>query len=462
MTSPPEGEGRRSPGAPALSEHRWLRLATLCGLYLAQGMPWGFVTFTVAAHLAAQGLDAASVGAAMALSTLPWTFKFLWGPVIDRLQLPALGRRRPWILLAQAMMALTIFAMLATPDVAADVELLGLMVFVHNLFNALQDVAVDALAVDLLPEEERGLANGLMYGSKYLGGAIGGAGLAAVMASAGIRGAIATQGLLLGLIFLLPLFLKERPGDSLWPWSPKPGAPPPAGGVAPSARVSAADVVDTRELLRTLLAVFRLRSNLLGALLAVLSSAGSGALGVIGTVFFVQSLGWEATDYAGWTGGPALFAGLAGAIFGGWLADRVGRRRAVGGAMVLLGLTRLGFGLAAAWWGDVTFVKAFLVLDSALQSTMVGAMFALYMDLSLPAVAATQFTAFMSLLNLGSVAGQGGAGWLERAFDNDYGLIFAAAGAVTALAAGLLPGIDPGQTRRALGTEARHPPGGPG
>ena len=44
------------------------------------------------------------------------------------------------------------------------------MIFLHNVFNSLQDVSVDALAVDLLPEDERGKANGLMFGSKYLGG----------------------------------------------------------------------------------------------------------------------------------------------------------------------------------------------------------------------------------------------------------------------------------------------------
>ena len=48
------------------------------------------------------------------------------------------------------------------------------LIFVHNIFGATQDVAIDALACNVLPEEERGIANGLMFGGAYLGQTIGG------------------------------------------------------------------------------------------------------------------------------------------------------------------------------------------------------------------------------------------------------------------------------------------------
>jgi PAT family beta-lactamase induction signal transducer AmpG len=129
-----------------LSDSPKTKLGTLCALYVAQGIPWGFVVITLAAHittvLADQGKSdvevATAVANVIALSVLPWSLKFLWGPLIDRFNYPAMGKRRPWILVAQAMMALTIGAMIFIGDIASNIALLGTMVLIHNIFNSLQ------------------------------------------------------------------------------------------------------------------------------------------------------------------------------------------------------------------------------------------------------------------------------------------------------------------------------------
>ncbi|MEO1983368.1 MAG: AmpG family muropeptide MFS transporter, partial [Fuerstiella sp.] len=71
-------------------------MTTLCGLYVAQGIPWGFVTVTFAAWLAQpkHNLSTAQIGPMLAVATLPWSFKFLWGPLMDRFTIPSMGRRR--------------------------------------------------------------------------------------------------------------------------------------------------------------------------------------------------------------------------------------------------------------------------------------------------------------------------------------------------------------------------------
>ena len=212
-----------------LSDNPRLRLLTLCALYVAQGIPFGFVTVALAAYLAEQRVSVAAIGTVTAMTSLPWSFKWVWGPVIDRFGYRPMGRRRPWILLAQLLMALTIGAMLAIPDfrgtatylggtISATTLLAG-MVFLHNVFGSFQDVATDALAVDLLAEHERGKANGLMYGSSYLGTAIGGAGLVQVISYAGLQTALFVQVLLLLGIMLLPLLLRERAGEKLLPFT---------------------------------------------------------------------------------------------------------------------------------------------------------------------------------------------------------------------------------------------------
>ncbi len=437
---------------PSLAEHKWLRLLTLCLLYLAQGVPWGFVTFTLAAWFAAQGMDGASLGAALAITSLPWTLKFLWGPVVDRWTAPSLGRRRPWILLAQTMMVVSTLAILAVPDPIADLNLLVGLLFVHNVFSALQDVAVDALAVDLLEEHERGTANGLMYGFKYLGGGLGGAGLSKVMVSVGtehgLQTAIAAQGLLLGVILLFPLLLRERSGDRLLPF----GAAQRTSGLGAVVGAGGADSPRSlRETLAILIRVFRLRSPALGALFALTSSISAGALGVIGTIFYVRHLGWADAEYAQFAGGPALGMGLGGAFLGGWLSDRLGRKAVIIGSCLALAAVWFGFVAAQPYWEVKVVVKAFLLAEPLFMSMMAGGFFALCTDLSLPAVAATQFTAYMALSNFSASLGQLVGGALDEVFS--YPQLFLAAAVIQVVVAGSLFFVDPLQARRELGHE---------
>ncbi len=437
---------------PTLSERPRLRLLTLCLLYVAQGLPWGFVTYTLAAWFAGQGMSAAQLGAALGITSLPWSIKFLWGPVIDRWTLPALGRRRPWILLAQGLMGVTVLAILAVPDLVADIKLLVGLLFLHNCFSALQDVAVDALAVDLLDEKERGTANGLMYGSKYLGGFVGGAGLSKVMAASSLSWAVLAQGLVLAVIFLFPLLLRERPGDRLLPLRLGQGAPrgtTPDLGADPSVVPGVEAPRATSELLGLLWRVFRMRSPALGALFALVATMSAGALGVIGTVFYVQHLGWPDTAYAEFAGGPALVCGLGGAVLGGWLADKVGRKPVVAVASVLLGLQWIGFAAMEPYWTVPWVAKSFLLAEPLLMSTMSGGLFALCTDLSLPAIAATQFTAYMSLSNLSASLGQWLGGMIADQLS--YPQLFAGAGVLQILVALVILPIDPLQARRTLG-----------
>ena len=75
----------------SLAERRWLRLFTLCVLYVAQGIPWGFMATTLPAYLAKHGVK--DIGAVMAMTTLPYSFKWIWGPIIDAFTIPRFGRR---------------------------------------------------------------------------------------------------------------------------------------------------------------------------------------------------------------------------------------------------------------------------------------------------------------------------------------------------------------------------------
>jgi predicted MFS family arabinose efflux permease len=93
--------------------------------------------------------------------------------------------------------------------------------------------------------------------------------------------------------------------------------------------------------------------------------------------------------------------------------------------------------------------KSFLLAEPLLMSTMSGGLFALCTDLSLPAIAATQFTAYMSLSNLSASLGQWLGGMIADQLS--YPQLFAGAGVLQILVALVILPIDPLQARRTLG-----------
>jgi MFS family permease len=188
-------------------------------LYVAQGLPSGFANVAFVAFLVTNGIAVEQIAILFATVYMPWTFKFIWGPVIDMVRFPQFGVRRPWILFAETGMIISLATLLFVPDLVASIHLVTILLFIHNLFSSLQDVSVDALAVDILEPDEVATVNGLMFAAKRGGIIFGGAILGMMVVPFGIKSAIMVQLPLLILIMMLPLFLRERPGDRLFPWS---------------------------------------------------------------------------------------------------------------------------------------------------------------------------------------------------------------------------------------------------
>ena len=147
--------------------------------------------------------------------------EILWGPIIDRYQFEGLGKRRPWILIAQTGMILILASMFFIPNPSENVNYVAYMFFIYNIFTSLQDVSTDALAVDILRSNEFEKVNSYMFTSKSVGAVIGGAGLGTIIGIVGIKGAILLQIPILVLIMMVPLFMTERPGERRFPWEEK-------------------------------------------------------------------------------------------------------------------------------------------------------------------------------------------------------------------------------------------------
>ncbi len=135
------------------------RLAVVTLLGFASGLPLALTGQAMQAWLSSAGVDIATIGF-LSLVGLPYTFKFLWAPLMDRFELPWLGRRRGWLVLTQLALAGVLWAMAATSPTGATRAFAWLAVLTAFV-SASQDVVIDAYRTDLLHASERGLGSSL-------------------------------------------------------------------------------------------------------------------------------------------------------------------------------------------------------------------------------------------------------------------------------------------------------------
>jgi PAT family beta-lactamase induction signal transducer AmpG len=145
------------PATLTLSAAHRLLAVTLLGF--ASGLPLALTGQAMQAWLTADGIDLATIGF-LSLVGLPYTFKFLWAPLMDRFDLPLLGRRRGWLVLTQLALAAALLALSAASP-QASIRVFALLAVTVAFVSASQDVVVDAYRTDLLPARERGLGASL-------------------------------------------------------------------------------------------------------------------------------------------------------------------------------------------------------------------------------------------------------------------------------------------------------------
>ena len=312
----------------ALIDNRKPRLTLLSALYVAQGIPWGFMTIALISYLAERGIGDTQAGKLVGLALLPWTFKIVWGPLIDTVTIRSMGRRRAWIIGAEFLMAVSLLGLLTMGDLTGNLRVLGWMFFIHNCFASLLDVSTDALALDIVPPNERGRTNGLMWGSKMVGKAIGGAGLAIVIDAWGFTAAVFVQLAVLLLIMLFPLLMVEKPGDRRLPWSRPVGSDDSRQTTGENFRSFDKVVVD-------LLRSFSLRTTAVFLIFGVIHVAAQGIVEIVTKTLYTQQLKWSFVEVSQ-VAGLAVFVEM---LQQGYMHDRSRK----GSAHVFLSLRKLVF-----------------------------------------------------------------------------------------------------------------------
>lgn len=381
------------------------RVATLCTLYFAQGVPWGFMTIALISFLTSRGVGESETGELAAIVLLPWTFKLVWAPLIDTVTIRSMGRRRPWIIGAELMMALTMLGLIFMGDLTHDLQLLGWMFFVHNCFASLQDVSTDALAVDILPRLEHGRVNGFMWGSKLVGKGVGAAVMAQVMAVWGLSAAVLLQFILLLVIMLVPLLILERAGEKRFPWS--------AGGADKTGQETG--LRNPLEVLKDLARGFALQATLAFAVVGTIKTIGHGLAEIISKTLYTQQLGWSFVEVSVFMG-YAVIPEFIGAVGGGFLADRFGRRYLLTISLVSYAAFTIAFSSFPNQWTETWFATLYLVLYPGLFAVVTVSYLSLSMRISWTRSTATMFTTYMTLSNVGHVIGNWLAGPVRGSF----------------------------------------------
>lgn len=408
---------------PALSENTYLRYFNFIALYVAQGIPEGMLLFGIPAWMAMNGKTPGEIGGFVAAFGLPWSLKFFVAPLMDRFTYLPMGRRRPWVIFGQLGLVSSFLALAFVPDPLNNMGLLLTAGFVIGFFGAFQDVATDGMAIDIVPTNQQARANGLMWGSKIIGTSASLALGSWLLNEYNFTTAIVALSAAVGLIMLVPICLRERPGEKLMPWNK---------GEA-SHETKKMQLTNWAVIFKSLFSVFSLRNSLILAVLLFITQGSYNYIATLLPIFTVQALGWTDQEYSNFFATASLIGGMGGMLIGGILIDKFGKIRMMNIYFIILITLTSGFVFFKQLWVGGWFIAGFMVIYQLLYVFACIGIFAIAMECCWKKVSASQFTIYMTVGNLGRIAGAKLIGTVKLHFSWDYTILAFAGMMVLAL-----------------------------
>jgi MFS transporter, PAT family, beta-lactamase induction signal transducer AmpG len=352
------------------------RILVMLPLGFVSGLPLALTSGTLQAWLTVEGIDLKTIGI-FTLVGLPYTLKFLWAPVMDRVVPPWLGRRRGWMVLTQLCVAVGLGLMAMTNPTLHPGWLAAYAVLVAFLAASL-DIVFDAYRTDTLHSHERGLGAAVWVNGYRIALLASGAGALALADYVGWQmtylalAAIMVVGVVITLVSPDPTVVANAPRS-------------------------------LKEAVGAPLAEFFSRPTALGFLaVIILYKLGDAFASALQTAFLIGGLGFSATE-VGAAKGLGIFATLLGAFVGGLLMTRSGLVRSLLIFGVLQAVSNLGFVALALAGKNSMVLTAAVVLENVTGGMGTAAFVALVMSLCDPRYTATQFALLSSLEALGRV-----------------------------------------------------------
>lgn len=343
------------------------RMLTCIFTGLASGLPLYVLIQLVPLWLREQNMGLKEIGF-FTLVTFPYTWKFLWAPLLDRYSLLPIGRRRSWLLLTQLGLIAGI-ASLGFWQPLEDIKIIGAICFLVAVLSATQDVAIDAFRREMLPDKELGMGTSIHVQAYRVSGLLPG-GLSFILADhTSWQNVFIVTGLYMLVGLAMTLFIKEVVDDSARP------------------KTLREAVVDPFK-------DFTGRHGWAGALLILsfmcLYKFGDNLAVALSTPFYYD-IGFTKTQIGLVAKNAGLWSSIVGALVGGVIMIRIGIYRALWVFGVVQLVSILGFALLAYVGANVWVLAGAIILEY-LGVGLGTAAFAAYMaQITNPLFAATQF-----------------------------------------------------------------------
>ena len=386
---------------PTLKENARFRYVTFFYLYIVQGIPAGFALTTIANYLLGQHVASEKVGAFIAVFGLPWTFQFIWGPLIDRYQFSVIGHRKLWVVLSQIIAVLASFGLLIVKDPLNEITLMSVLFFIYSIFASIEVASVDAMAIAIAPKDQRGRLNGFMRGGFLLGSAFGAAGLSTVLHIAGFRSAVLIQTFTLLIFTIVFFFTKLQHEDVFVPW-----------GKSKSKQNLLADTNPKLSLLfkKVYAAITNAKSLRYFGLVALVYFCSSVFIRSY-TYYLINVLQGPDKTVSFLQGSWGSIITFAAIIVAGATSDRIGAKRLQQAAMWGVCLFLIILNATYNLWHYKIYSGGALLLWNLADPLLSVTIFPILMGLCWEKVEGSQFTTYLALINLCDVIGSYTTGW---------------------------------------------------
>lgn len=356
----------------------------------SSGLPLWLILNLLPAWLADSQVSLKTIGA-MSLIMLPYTWKFLWAPFMDRVKLP-LGRRRGWMWVSQLVLLICI-ALYGQLDPSQDMQLIVMLSVLVAILSATQDVVIDAYRRDLLDDATLGLGNALHVNAYKLASLVPGS-LALILA----------DHLAWNQVFMITaLFMLPGLATSLW-------VKEPINVILPTTLRAA-----TLEPLLEFITRRGWKMACLILLFTLLYKLGDSMATALATPFYLQ-MGYSKTEIGEVAKMAGLIASVMGGLLGGLWMIQLGITRALWIFGVAQAIPILGFAVLAISAHDIWLLAGVIGLE-ALGTGMGTTAFVAYIASQTDRrYSATQFALFTSLSAVPRSVMNASTGWLVEAF----------------------------------------------
>jgi PAT family beta-lactamase induction signal transducer AmpG len=364
-----------------LSDYRQIfrsrRIGVMVFAGFSSGLPLALTGGTLQAWMTVAGVDLRTIGV-FALVGIPYTVKFLWSPLMDRFVPPWMGRRRGWMFMTQAALAVGIAAM-AFGNPGAAPWALGATALLVAFSSASQDIVIDAYRTDVLREPERGPGAAVFVTGYRVAMLFSGAVALILSERIGWRNTYLLMASLMLVGIATTIF-----------------GPEPEIRVAPPKSLQEAVTGPLREF-------FSRRAAVALLLLIILYKLGDAYAGTLTTAFLIRGVGFSPTEVGTINKGLGLVSLIVGAMVGGTLMVRLGLYRSLMFFGILQAVSNLSF-MVLSWLGKSYAMLFFTVAFENVCGGMGTAAFvALLMALCDHRYTATQYALLSSLAALGRI-----------------------------------------------------------